>query len=89
MADAVRFLWDILTSNGEEPTGGNFHGTTRSLESQTGTIDIYTIRDFAKPNADGCGTLTGIEKYSQKEFDEHSQANEIQSGSGICTVTQE
>ena len=55
-----------------------------------GIIDIYTIRDFANPNADGYGTLTGIEKYSQKEFDEHAQSsNEVQSSSGSCTVTQE
>lgn len=44
-----------------------------------GTIGIYTIRDFANPNADGYGTLTGIEKYSQKEFDEHTQSkNEVE-----------
>ena len=88
--EKVRFCRDVLISNGESLTGGKFKGAIRTFESANGgSIDIYTIRDFAKPNADGCGTLTGIEKYSQKEFDEHSQANEIQSGSGICTVTQE
>lgn len=87
--EKVRFLWDILTSNGEEPTGGNFHGTIRSLESQTGTIDIYTIRDFSNPDAAGNGTLTGIGKFSQEEFDQRTQAaKEPQTSSGSCTVTQ-
>ena len=90
VADAVRFLWDILTSNGEEPTGGNFHGTIRSLESQTGTIDIYTIRDFSNPDAAGNGTLTGIGKFSPAEFDQRTQAaKEPQTSSGFCNVTQD
>ena len=89
--EKVRFCRDILISNGESLTGGKFKGAMRTFESTNGgTIDIYTIRDFAKPNADGHGTLTGIEKYSQKEFDEHTQSsNEVQSSSGSCTVTQE
>ena len=89
--EKVRFCRDILISNGESLTGGKFKGAMRTFESAGGgTIDIYTIRDFAKPNADGYGTLTGIEKYSQKEFDEHTQSsNEVQSSSGFCTVTQE
>lgn len=62
----------------------------RTLESTDGTIDIYTIRDFSTPNALGYGTLTGIEKYSQKEFDEHTRSGkEVQSNSGACVVTQE
>ena len=63
----------------------------RTFESTNGgIIDIYTVRDFTNPNADGYGTLIGIEKYSQQEFDEHTQSNkEVQSSSGFCTVTQE
>lgn len=89
--EKVRFCRDILISNGESLTGGKFKGALRTFESaKGGTIDIYTIRDFANPNADGHGTLTGIGKYSQKEFDEHTQSsNEVQSSSGSCTVTQE
>ena len=39
-----------------------------------GTIDIYTVRDYGHLNSEHHGTLTGIEKYSQEEFDEHTQA---------------
>ena len=89
--EKVRFCRDVLISNGESLTGGKFKGALRTFESaKGGTIDIYTIRDFANPNANGYGTLTGIEKYSQTEFDEHTQSsNEVQSSSGSCTVTQE
>ena len=88
--EKVRFCRDVLTSNGESLTGGKFKGAMRTLESTDGTIDIYTIRDFSNPNASGYGTLTGIEKYSQKEFDEHTRSSqEVQPSSGTCTVTQE
>lgn len=89
--EKVRFCRDVLISNGESLTSGKFKGALRTFESaKGGTIDIYTIRDFANPNANGYGTLTGIEKYSQTEFDEHTQSsNEVQSSSGSCTVTQE
>ena len=86
--EKVRFFRDVRTSNGEDLTGGKFKGAIRTLGSADGTVDIYTVRDFARPDASGNGTLTGIEKYSQAEFDEHTQ-REIQSSSGFCTVTQE
>ena len=88
--EKVRFCRDVLTSNGESMTGGKFKGSMRTFESTDGTIDIYTVRDFANLNDAGYGTLTGIEKYSQKEFDEHTRSSqEVQSSSGTCTVTQE
>lgn len=88
--EKVRFCRDVLTSNGESMTGGKFKGAMRTLESTDGTIDIYTVRDFSNLNDAGYGTLTGIEKYSQKEFDEHTRSSqEVQSSSGTCTVTQE
>ena len=86
--EKVRFFLDVLTSNGEGLTSGRFKGAIRTLGSADGTVDIYTVRDFAHPDASGNGTLTGVEKYSQTEFDEHTQ-REIQSSSGFCTVTQE
>ena len=88
--EKVRFFRDVLTSNGESLSGGKFNGTIRTLESANGTIDIYTVRDFTNPDTSGNGTLTGIEKFSQKEFDEHTQSSkEIQSSSGECVVIQE
>lgn len=86
--EKVRFFWDVLTSNGEDMTGGRFKGAIRTLGSADGTVDIYTVRDFSHPDASGNGTLTGVEKYSQAEFDEHTQ-REMQSKSGSCVVTQE
>ena len=52
----------------------NFRGEMRTLGSGVGTIDIYTVRDYGHLNSEHHGTLTGIEKYSQEEFDEHTQA---------------
>ena len=86
--EKVRFFRDVLTSNGEGLTSGKFKGSIRALGSGDGTIDIYTVRDFDRPDAFGNGTLTGVEKYSQGEFDEHTR-EEIRSSSGKCIVTQE
>lgn len=83
--EKVRFFRDVLTSNGEGLTSGKFKGSMRLLGSADGTVDIYTVRDFAHPDASGNGTLTGIEKYSQAEFDAHTQGKE-QASSGFCTV---
>ena len=86
--EKVRFFRDVLTSNGEGLTSGKFKGSMRVLGSADGTVDIYTVRDFAHPDASGNGTLTGVEKCSQQEFDEHTQ-RETQASSGFCTVMQE
>ena len=94
--EKVRFFQDVLTSNGESLTGGNFHGAIRSSWNENGSIDIYTVRDFANLNTSGNGTLTGVEKFSQAEFDEHTQTEfnehmqrEVQTSSGECVVIQE
>lgn len=72
--EEVRYFRDVLTSNGESLTSGKFRGEMRTLGSGVGTIDIYTVRDYGRLNSENHGTLTGIEKYSQEEFDEHTQA---------------
>ena len=73
----------MLTSNGEGLTSGKFKGAIRTLGSADGTIDIYTIRDFVHLDTSGNGTLTGIEKFSQAEFDEHTQScKAVQTSSG-------
>ena len=83
--EKVRLFQDVLTSNGERLTGGKFKGSLRTLWSEGGSIDIYTVRDFANPDISGNGTLTGIQKFSQAEFDEHTD-KEAQTSSGFCTV---
>lgn len=83
--EKVRYFQDVLTSNGESLTGGKFNGAIRNSWNVNGTIDIYTVRNFTKPDANGYGMLTGVEKCSQAEFDEHTQS-ESQSSSGFCTV---
>lgn len=93
--EKVRVFRDVLTSNGESFSSGKFHGTIRTLASANGTIDIYTVRDFANLDASGNGTLTSIEKFSQAEFDERTQSSkavqirEVQTSSGECTVIQQ
>ena len=87
--EKVRFFRDVLTSNGESLTNGKFKGTMRTFNGN-GTIDIYTVRDFSNLDASGNGTLTGIEKFSQEEFDERTWSSiEVQTSSGECTVVQE
>ena len=87
--EKVRFFRDVLTSNGEGLTSGKFKGSMRLLGSADGTVDIYTVRDFAHPDTSGNGTLTGIEKFSQAEFNEHTQSSkEAQTSSGECVVIQ-
>ena len=86
--EKVRYFQDVLTSNGESLTGGKFHGEIRNSWNESGSIDVYTVRDFSIQKAAGNGTLTGVEKFSQAEFDEHTK-RETQSGSGFCTVTQD
>lgn len=73
--EKVRYFCDVLTSNGESLSNGKFHGTMKTLGNGNGNIDIYTIRDFSNPNAEGNGTLTDIKAYSQEEFDEHTNAH--------------
>ena len=72
--EEVRYFRDVLTSNGESLTSGKFRGEMRTLGSGVGTIDIYTVRDYGHLNSEHHGTLTGIEKYSQEEFDGHTQS---------------
>ena len=72
--EEVRYFRDVLTSNGESLTSGKFRGEMRTLGGGVGTIDIYTVRDYGHLNSEHHGTLTGIEKCSQEEFDEHTQA---------------
>lgn len=72
--EIVRYFLDILISNGESLTGGRFNGTIRNSWNTNGTVDLYTVRDFANLNDDGYGTLTGIEACSQAEFDERTQS---------------
>lgn len=80
--EQVRFFQDVLTSNGEDLTSGKFKGAIRTFGSSDGTVDICTVRVFTNLDASGYGTLTGVEKYSQAEFDEHTQSA-LQSGSGF------
>lgn len=58
--EAVCFLRDVLISNGASLSGGGFRGVIRTLSGEKGTVRIETVRDFARPDALGYGTLTGI-----------------------------
>lgn len=71
--EKVRYFQDVLTSNGEDLTSGKFKGEMRTLVNGTGTVDIFSIRDYSRLDSEKHGTLTGIEKFSQKEFDEHTK----------------
>lgn len=62
--ERVRRIMDILTSNGEDLSSGEFHGSVRTLNGN-GTVDIYTVRDFDNLNSEGNGTLIDVKAYSQ------------------------
>ena len=57
----VREFIDIQKSNGKSLTSGYFSGTITSHYSELGTIDVRTVRDYTRPDAQGYGTLIGIE----------------------------
>lgn len=67
----VRHFVDVLVSNGESFPGRKFKGSMRQIISPDGKgeVDVYTVRDYEKLDADGNGTLIDIKAYSQEEFD--------------------
>ena len=60
MGRAVRNFMDVRSSNGASLTGGSFRGSITQISNGDGAVDVETIRDYARPNASGEGTLTGI-----------------------------
>lgn len=60
MGRAVRFFLDVRSSNGASLSGGSFRGSITQICNGDGEVDVETIRDYARPNASGEGTLTGI-----------------------------
>ena len=56
----VRRFLDVWTSNGEALDSGKFSGTMTNLWNDAGTVDVTTIRDYANPDAEGNGRLTGL-----------------------------
>ena len=60
MGRAVRNFLDVRSSNGASLTGGSFRGSITQISNADGEVDVETIRDYARPNASGEGTLTGI-----------------------------
>lgn len=56
----IRNFTDILASNGESLTGGNFHGTMRHFCGD-GFIDVRTVRDYDHCDSDGVGELLYLE----------------------------
>lgn len=57
----VQQFVDVLASNGEAFSSGKFKGAMRQVGSPDGEIEIKAVRDYMKPDANGYGTLTGIE----------------------------
>ena len=56
----IRVFTDVLTSNGESLTGGNFHGTLRTF-SGDGWIDVRAVRDYERCDDEGHGALLYLE----------------------------
>ena len=60
MGRAVRNFMDVRSSNGAALSGGSFRGSITQISNADGEVDVETIRDYARSNASGEGTLTGI-----------------------------
>ena len=56
----VRCFTDVRQSNGERMESGRFQGVITHICADAGEIDLQTIRDYAKPDASGDGTLIGM-----------------------------
>lgn len=56
----VRRFLDIRQGNGEELDSGRFHGVMTYIGGDVGEVDVETIRDFTKPDAQGDGALIGL-----------------------------
>jgi hypothetical protein len=71
----VRYFIDILSSNGESLTSGKFQGSIRQMDKSDGKgeVDVYAVRDYSKPDANGNGILTDIKAYSKQEFDSRTK----------------
>ena len=56
----VHKLVDYRRTNGEEPGSGNFSGVLTQLIYEGGEVDVTTIRDYSRPDANGEGKLVGL-----------------------------
>lgn len=59
--EKIRSFRDVLTSNGEAMNSGKFEGVLRCFGSEAGTVSLAAVRDYSHPDAEGNGTLTGVE----------------------------
>ena len=65
----VRYLIDVMSSNGKNLKEGDFKGSVRNFSCGDGEIDIYTERDYSKLDTQGNGTLQNVKACTQEEFD--------------------
>lgn len=57
----VSHFLDVMSSNGEDFSGGKFQGAMRSINQAGGEVSIEIIRDYSVLDAEGFGTITSIE----------------------------
>jgi beta-lactamase regulating signal transducer with metallopeptidase domain len=57
----VKNLLDILSTNNESLTGGNFYGDVKITGNPNGEISMITVRDYNDLDKNGHGKLVGIE----------------------------
>ena len=68
--ERIRVFTDVLTTNGESLTGGDFHGTLRTF-SGDGFIDVRAVRDYEHCDDEGHGTLLYLESCDVRLDGEH------------------
>ena len=73
----IRVFTDVLTSNGESLTSGDFHGTLRTFSGE-GFIDVRTVRDYEHCDEHGSGTLLYLESCDIRLDGEHWVAHHAQ-----------
>lgn len=57
----VSRLLDVMSSNGEDFSGGKFQGAMRNINQAGGEVSVEIIRDYSVLNAEGFGTITGVQ----------------------------
>lgn len=58
---SIREFMDVQKSNGESFTSGRFKGLITTMSNDYGEVDITIQRDYARPDAQGHGTIIGID----------------------------
>lgn len=73
----IYYFLDVMSSNGEDFSGGKFQGAMRSKIQEYGGISVQVIRDYNEPDADGFGKIVGIEAIVEEQYSFNKEADSL------------